>query len=54
MPCVKCNWDDMVAEEGITLEKWRKKALKRAARVGRIRAELRESGVDLAPEVRVY
>jgi len=40
----QCNWDDMVAEEGITMEEWRKKALKSAARVGRIRAELRESG----------
>jgi len=40
----QCSWDDAIAEEGITMERWRKKALKSAARMNKIRAELLAAG----------
>jgi hypothetical protein len=33
-------WDEMVAEEGITLERWRVLAIRRARRISKIRASL--------------
>ena len=40
----QCIWDRMIAEEGITMDEWRKRGLKQAVRIERIRAALRESG----------
>jgi hypothetical protein len=37
----QCTWDRMLAEDGITLDEWRRRALKSADRIARIRATLR-------------
>lgn len=36
----QCSWDQMMADSGITMDQWRRRALRRADRVNAIRRTL--------------
>ncbi len=41
---IECITDQMIAEDGISIEEWKKQGVKRRARLDNVRIELRKSG----------